>query len=77
MAIFQCRFIGIKVASLVVQWLRFHTPDAESLALIPGSGRFPRRKKWLPTPVLPGKSCGQRNLLGYTVHGVAKELVTT
>ena len=67
MAIFQCRFIGIKVAS----------PDAENLALIPGSGRFPQRKKWLPTPVLPGKSCGQRNLLGYTVHGVTKELVTT
>ena len=29
--------------------------------------------KWHPTPVLlPGKSHGQRSLVGYIVHGVAK-----
>ena len=35
--------------------------------LIPGSGRFPWRRKWQPTPVvLPGESHGQRNLVGCT-----------
>ena len=33
------------------------------MVLIPGLGRFPRRRKWQPIPVfLPGKSHGQRNL---------------
>ena len=37
----------------------------------------PLRRKWQPTPVfLPGKSHGQRSLVG-TVHGVAKDLDTT
>ena len=32
-----------------------------------------RRRQWHPTPVLlPGKSHGQRSLVGYTVHGVAE-----
>ena len=32
-----------------------------------------RRRQWQPTPVLlPGKSHGQRSLVGYTVHGVAE-----
>ena len=32
-------------------------------------------KEWKPTPrVSPGKSHGQRNLVGYTVHGVSKGL---
>ena len=32
---------------------------------IPGLGRFPWRREWLPTPVfLPGESHGQRSLLG-------------
>ena len=36
------------------------------------------RRKWQPTPVfLPGKSHGQRRLVGYIIHGVAKELDTT
>ena len=31
-----------------------------------GSGRFPWRKEWLPTPVFsPGESHGQRSLAGY------------
>ena len=42
---------------------------------IPGSRRFPWRRKWLPTPVfLLGKSHGQRSLSGYM--GIA-ELDTT
>ena len=36
--------------------------------------------KWQPTPVfLPGKSHGQRSVVGYTVHGIARvghDLVT-
>ena len=34
---------------------------------IPGSGTFPWRRKWLPTPVfLPGEFHGQRSLAGYS-----------
>ena len=40
---------------------------------IPGSGRCPGERKWQPTPVfLPGKSHGQRGLVGYSPR-VAKE----
>ena len=36
-------------------------------------GKISWRRKWQPTPVfLPGKSHGQRSLVGYTLHGVAK-----
>ena len=32
--------------------------------------KIPRRKKWQPTPLfLPGKSHGQRNLVGYSQWG--------
>ena len=42
------------------------------LGSIPGSGRSPRRRKWLPSPVfLPRESHGQRSL-GATVHVMAK-----
>ena len=35
---------------------------------IPGSGRYPWRREWQPTPVfLPGKSHGQRSLVGYSL----------
>ena len=44
---------------------------------IPGLGRFPWRRKEQPTPVLlPGKSYGQRNLVGYSPWG-HKELDMT
>ena len=37
----------------------------------PLAGKIPWRREWQPTPVpLPGKSQGQRSLVGYTVHGV-------
>ena len=39
----------------------------------PWVGKIPWRRKWQPTPVcLPGKSHGQKSLVGYTVHGVAR-----
>ena len=40
--------------------------DMRDVGSIPGLGRFPWRREWLPTPVLlPGKSHGQRTLAGY------------
>ena len=44
--------------------------NAGEVGLTPGLGRFPRRRKWQPTPVfLPGKSQGQRTLVGYSPRG--------
>ena len=41
-------------------------------------GQIPWGRKWLPASVfLPRKSHGQRNLVGYTVHGVTTESDTT
>ena len=40
---------------------------------IPRLGRFPWRKKWLPSPAfLPGESYGQRSLEGYSLWGHRK-----
>ena len=40
--------------------------DIRDAGSIPGSGRFPWRRAWLPTPVFfPGESHGQRRLVGY------------
>ena len=42
-------------------------------AFDPWVGKILWRRKWQPAPVfLPGKSHGQRSLVGYTVCGVAK-----
>ena len=44
--------------------------SAGDLGSIPGSGRFPWRRKWQSTPVfLPGKSHGRRSLAGYSPWG--------
>ena len=41
------------------------TGDARDMGSIPGSGMIPWRRKWQPTPIfLPGKSRGQRSLVG-------------
>ena len=49
------------------------TCNVGGLGLIPGLGRLPRGRHWLPIPVfLPGNPHGQRSLVGHTVHGVAK-----
>ena len=51
--------------------------DVRDMGLIPGSGRFPWRRKWLPTSVfLPGEFHGQRSLEGYSPWG-RKELDKT
>ena len=47
--------------------------NAGDLGSVPGLGRSPGEREWLPMPVfLPGEFHGQRSLVGYTVHGVAK-----
>ena len=39
----------------------------------PWAGEIPWRRKWQPTPIfLPRESHGQRSLVGYIVHEVAK-----
>ena len=44
--------------------------NAKDMGLILSSGRDPWRRKWHPTPVsLPGKSYGQRSLVGYSPWG--------
>ena len=51
--------------------------DEREADWIPGLGRSPWRKKWQPDPVfLPGKSHGQRSLVGYSPGG-RKESDTT
>jgi len=41
--------------------------------LILGSGQFPWRRKWQPTPVfLPGEPHGQRSMVGYSPWGCKK-----
>ena len=48
-----------------------------NLGSIPGSGKFPWRRKWQPTLVLlPGKSHGRSSLVGYSPCG-RKELDMT
>ena len=45
--------------------------NAGDVNLITGSGRFPWRREWQPTPVfLPGESHGQRSLEGYGPWGL-------
>ena len=50
--------------------------DTRDAGSTPGSGRFPWRRAWQPTPVfLPGEFHGQRSLEGYSPVG-CKELDT-
>ena len=54
--------------------------NAGDVGLIPGVRKIPWRKKWQPTAVfLPGKSHGQRSLVGYGPWGrkrVRQDLAT-
>ena len=51
--------------------------DIRDVGSIPGSGRFPWRREWQPTPAfLPGESHGQKSLVGYSPRG-HKESDTT
>jgi len=47
--------------------------DAGYMGLIPGSGRSPGVGNHNPLPIfLPGKSHGQRSLVGYSVWGLQR-----
>ena len=60
--------------ALVVKNLPASARDPDLVSWV---GKIPWRKKWQPTPVfLPGKSRGQRSLVGYSPRG-HKELDTT
>ena len=53
------------------------TACAGVMGLIPGGGEIPWERAWQPTPVLlPGKSHGQRSLVGHRPWG-HEELHTT
>ena len=55
----------------------YNARDTGDVGLIPEVRKIPWRRKWQPTPVfLPGKSHGQRTLVGYSPRG-HKELDTT
>ena len=61
--------LWLRRLSICLQWGR---PGFD-----PWVGKIPQRRKWQPTPVLwPGKSHGQRSLVGYSPRG-SKELDTT
>ena len=56
-------------ASLVAQIVK----TLPTIQFNPWVQKIPQRRKWQPTPVfLPEEFHGQRSLVGYTVHGVAK-----
>ena len=62
-------------ATLVAQTVK--NPPAGDLSSIRGLGISPWRRKWQPTPKFsPGKSNGQRSLVGYSLWG-CKESDTT
>ena len=55
------------LVALVVKNLPASVGDIRDMGLILGSGRFPWRRAWQPTPVfLPGESHGRKNLVGYS-----------
>ena len=71
---FHCKGHGFDVwsgkASLVAQMIKKPACNAGDPGSIPGSGRFPWRRAWQPTPAfLSGESHGQRSLVGYSLWG--------
>ena len=61
------QLIGASQVALVVKNLPPNAGDIRDMGLILGSGRFPWRRAWQPTPVfLPRESYGQRSLTGYS-----------
>ena len=57
--------------SMVAQMVRIHL-HCRRPGFDPWIGKIPWKREWLPTLVfLPGEIHGERDLVGYTVHGVA------
>ena len=67
-------------APLVAQWLKKFICQCKRWGFDPWVWKIPWSRKWHPTPVfLPGKSHGQRSLVGYSPWGhkrVGHNLVT-
>ena len=56
--------------ALVVKNPLNNAGDIREVGSTPGWGKISWRRAWQPTPVfLPGKACGQRNLVGYSPQG--------
>ena len=67
---------SIKAANLVARMVK-NLPAMQEPGFHPGVGKISWRREWHPTPVLlPGKSHGQRSLVGYSPWG-CEELDTT
>ena len=48
--------------------------NARDVGFYPWVGKIPWRRKWQPTPVfLPGKSHGQRSLVGYSLWSCKRD----
>ena len=63
---FSCDLLVPSHVMLMVKNIPANARELKDMSLITGSGRFPWRRKWQPTPVfLPRKSHGQRSLVGY------------
>ena len=54
--------------SLVARWEIIHV-QCRRHGFDPWVGNIPWRRKWQPTPVLPGESHGQRSLADYSPWG--------
>ena len=65
----KIKYIGASQVAQVVKNLPANEGD---LGSIPGSGRYPEEENGNPLQFLPGKFHGQRSLVGYILHGVAK-----
>ena len=62
-------------ASLVAQTVK-NLPAMQETQVQSLGWEYPLERKWQPTPVfLPGEFHGQRSLVGYIVHGVAKSWI--
>ena len=56
-------FPNVERAALVAQTVKNLPANAGDVGLIPGLGRFPQRREWLPTPVfLPREFHGQKTV---------------
>ena len=62
--------------SLVAQVVK-NLPAMQEIGFDPWLGKIPWRREWLPAPVfLPGKSQGQRGLVGYSPWGLKESDMT-
>ena len=65
--------IIIATGGSAVKNLPVNAGDMEDMGSDPWVGIIPWRRKWQPTPVfLPGKSQGQRSLVGYPPWGLQR-----